>query len=65
MTPMEVKALKHGLYRIYWKEGSGGGASVASVGSNSAGDRWLAPTNWTEVPSYDWSPIERAECLIL
>lgn len=64
MTPEEVKTVKTGLYRIYWKDSSGGGSSLASVGVNPAGDLWFAPINWTEVPSFDWSSVQRAECLV-
>jgi len=44
MKRSEAQELRHGLYRVYWK--SGGGRSLASVGSDENGRRWLAPTNW-------------------
>lgn len=47
MKSKEARNLKHGLYRIYWTEEAGGGSSVAAVGSDHEGRRWMAPTNWT------------------
>lgn len=47
--------LRHGLYILNWRDG---GSSLASVGSDSAGNRWYAPTNWIEVPGFDWHKIE-------
>lgn len=35
---------KLGVYRIYW---TSGGYSVASIGQDYHGDRWIAPSNWT------------------
>jgi len=32
-----------GLYRVYWESG---GSSLAAIGFDSKGDRWIAPTNW-------------------
>lgn len=46
MTKEEVNNLQHGLYIIKWKKKEGGGSSLASIGSASNGDRWLAPCNW-------------------
>tara|TARA_R110000772_G_scaffold99174_1_gene198717 strand:- start:3940 stop:4299 length:360 start_codon:yes stop_codon:yes gene_type:complete len=43
MKYSDVQNLDHGLYRIWWKDG---GSSLASVGSDQHGFRWLAPTNW-------------------
>ena len=43
MNYSDVQELKHGIYRIHWKEG---GSSLAAVGSDVAGNRWLAATNW-------------------
>lgn len=43
MKMSEVQELKHGLYRVHWTTG---GESLAAVGSDSRGKRWLAPTNW-------------------
>lgn len=36
----------HGLYQVFWSDGSN---SLASVGSLNDGSRWLAPTNWTGI----------------
>jgi hypothetical protein len=33
-----------GLYVIYW---TSGGSSLAAVGQDHEGNRWIAPTNWT------------------
>lgn len=46
MKRKDVAELKHGLYRVYWKSGP---YSLAAIGSNSAGEKWLAPTNWIKV----------------
>jgi len=35
-----------GLYKIFWKLEEGGGVSLAAVGNNREGRRWLAPVNW-------------------
>lgn len=43
MTQREAKKVAHGLYEIFWKSG---GSSLAAVGSNANGYRWVAPTNW-------------------
>lgn len=61
MTDEEVAKVGHGLYIIHWKESHGGGTSVAAVGTDRSGRRWFAATNWTVVPSFDWSRIERVE----
>ena len=58
MTRREVNGLHHGLYTLRWKDG---GKSLASVGSDAAGNRWYAPTNWIVVPGFDWSIVESAE----
>lgn len=47
---------KLGLFRLYWKDG---GTSLASVGVNELGDKWFAPINWINVPSFDWDKIEK------
>jgi hypothetical protein len=38
-----IHLLKHGVYRIYWKDGL---VSVGAIGSNSNGERWLICSNW-------------------
>lgn len=58
MTRDEAKKLPIGLYRIFWKDG---GWSLAAVGMNSVGDRWLAPVNWLEGNSLNsWPRVSSA-----
>ncbi len=57
MTQREAKKLAHGLYVLEWKDG---GYSLASVGSDSAGRRWFAPTNWVRVPWFKWGAARAA-----
>lgn len=61
MTKKAANALDLGLYKIFWKSG---GFSLAAVGYDSAGNRWFAPTNWLEVPSFDWRSVEKAVLLL-
>ena len=63
MTKKQVAKLEHGIYKIYWR-GEGGDYSLAAVGSDSAGRRWFAPTNWLAVPSFDWRKVEDAVPLL-
>lgn len=62
MKGEDVNALSLGLYRIYWY---GGGSSLAAVGQDGHGCRWLAPINWnftSEGPSFtSWSEVTRVE----
>lgn len=61
MTEKKVQELDHGLYRIYWNSG---GDSIASIGSNEKGERWLAPTNWIHVGLTGrkvWRMVKRVE----
>jgi hypothetical protein len=67
MKQTEVKELKHGLYKLWWKTG---GCSLASVGSTHDGSRWYAPCNWTSqdnerpmVASTDWIDVDRVELI--
>lgn len=58
MNKTKVQNLSHGLYRVYWKSG---GTSLASVGSDRNGDRWIAPTNWISGSSTSmsaWNEVE-------
>jgi len=57
MTHADIRVLDLGLYVVYWKSG---GSSLAAVGMDEKGDRWLAPCNWVNVPTYDWSDVDRA-----
>jgi hypothetical protein len=48
-----------GLYRVQWKEG---GESLAAVGMNEKGERWIAPTNWIRagmLSTEGWGAVER------
>ena len=59
LNDFEVRGLKNGLYRVWWKSG---GYSLAALGVNRDGSRWLAPSNWvapTDDP--DWATVERME----
>jgi hypothetical protein len=58
-----------GLYRIHWKTG---GSSLAAVGMDHSGARWMAPTNWTcaeiKAPAaplvgHPWAEVEYLEPL--
>lgn len=57
--------LDHGLYKIYWKDGS---CSMASVGSLHSGKRWFAPTNWTSkdhnIASSCWNKVKDVKCIM-
>lgn len=57
MTPAEAQELRHGLYELLWDDGS---VSVAAVGSDAAGNRWFAPSNWLTVPSFKWEMVTEA-----
>jgi len=39
-TTDEMLNCNLGIYRIYWKSG---GSSLAAIGMDREGDRWLAP----------------------
>jgi hypothetical protein len=43
VTDAEVNALPLGLYYVQW---ASGGGSVATIGMNAEGYRWIAPSNW-------------------
>lgn len=61
MEQSDVQRFKHGLYKLFWKDG---GSSLASVGSNIYGRRWFAPTNWVTVPSFNWEPVLTVELVM-
>lgn len=68
MKLSDVQQLDHGLYRVYWKSG---GSSLASVGSDDSGKRWLAPTNWILsdtklITDYQkvWRHVEKMELIM-
>ena len=63
MKKEDVQKLNHGLYVIHWKKKSGGGTSLASVGSLRDGSRWFAPTNWiSEGKAFGkhWKSVKKA-----
>jgi hypothetical protein len=39
----DIKNCDLAIYEVFWKSG---GSSVASIGYDQAGNRWMAPTNW-------------------
>lgn len=55
---IDHKELVNGLYEVYWEDG---GTSLVAVGRNAHGDVWYAPTNWVNVPSYDWEKITKVD----
>lgn len=61
MKKAEVDSLPPGVYVLHWKPSHGGGLSVAAVGQDEQGNHWFAPTNWVNVPSYDWRKILTVE----
>ena len=64
MTEDESKALAPGIYRITWADDHG--TSIAAIGHNLDGVRWVAPVNW-KTPwegAFWWSQVERAELLL-
>ena len=50
----KVRSLEPGLYKIFWSDNT---HSKASIGRYPGGTVWYAPTNWTHVPSSDWSRV--------
>lgn len=62
MRQTDVAKLNLGLYRVYWKQSSGG-MSWAAVGMTASGQRWFAPTNWLTVPAMGawWKQVEQVE----
>lgn len=49
----------NGLYRIFWKESSGGGSSEAAIGLLHDGIRWVAPINWTSEITFTASTMPK------
>jgi hypothetical protein len=66
MTEKEVAIVQPGLYRLHWKDG---GTSLAAIGCEINGGRWLAPTNWvmpvTTADERWWRNVKRVELLPL
>lgn len=63
MTSDDVRKLPLGLYRVFWYEAPDR-SSLAAVGQNSKGEYWFAPTNWLQVPSYNWFAVQRVEPIL-
>lgn len=66
MNKEEVQKLNHGLYKVKWKKKHGGGSSLASVGSCSNGDRWLACCNWVSGSTNEievWEQIKNVKLI--
>lgn len=66
MNKSKVQDLKHGLYRVHWKKKHGGGSSLAAVGTDHKGCRWIAPTNWISGSTCErkvWKSIKRMELI--
>jgi hypothetical protein len=49
VTPEQVSRLPHGIYRIYWSDPDPQyhRYTLASIGSDHQGRRWIAPCNFT------------------
>lgn len=62
MTRIEARKLRSGLYRVFWK---GGDESLAAVGQNDLGDKWIAPSNWLspDETGAHWRTITRVEVI--
>ena len=63
MRRADVKKLKLGIYRLWWRSGGG---SLASVGAYADGEKWMAPVNWISPPSpgdcrKHWRSVKLAE----
>ncbi len=59
MTKQDAKKLPNGLYRLFWKSG---GDSLAAVGTDQHGDRWIAPINWsTGGTTLHWKLVDHVE----
>jgi len=60
--PEPVASAELGLYRVHWRSG---GSSLAAIGMQSDGSRWLAPTNWVAPAMHDagngWAEIASLE----
>jgi hypothetical protein len=47
MNKKTLESMPLGLYRVYWRTG---GISLAAMGQNANGLRWIAPANWLAPP---------------
>ena len=50
MKLSEFYNLPVGLYRLYWKSG---GSSIAAIGMNEKGLRWIACVNWVNPATWE------------
>jgi hypothetical protein len=63
---IDLSQYRNGLYRVHW---TGGGSSLAAVGTLHDGARWLAPVNWTSpdgtgiASEQHWNEVERLELI--
>lgn len=58
MTKKEVKNLKLGLYKFFWKSG---GHSLVAVANDREGNPMFMACNWISGPSYDFRQVSHAE----
>lgn len=59
------KNLKHGVYKINWKKKFGGGHSLASIGTDSEGNLWIAPCNWISGSTTDKKVFKWIKSIVL
>ena len=76
MTLKETYALTPGIYLITWKDpppagspagrsSDGKSTSLAAVGIDARGDRWLAPCNWlTTGDRTSWRMVESVQLVL-
>ena len=52
MTPEQVAELNHGVYRVFYphEPGERNNHTLAAVGSDYFGNRWIAAINWIGMP---------------
>jgi hypothetical protein len=61
MTKAEIKKLRLGVYRIFYKDHE---YSLASVGQDEFGSKWFVAANWISgIPCFDWSNVSRVELI--
>lgn len=64
MTLQEIRDLRHGVYRIYWKDAVEYPFSVGAIGSTAKGTKWFMPANWVGPHVSDhWGDIEKVELI--
>src|SRR5690349_5775987 len=65
MNREQVQQLQHGIYVIEWMDGL---LSVAAIGSNRNGDRWIHCSSWVSPESYSqnvWAVVKSATIVAL